>query len=117
MGRDIGIDTLNPISYNKNGLIIENAILADYSLIYIIDDFKSYGTNEKPLIQAHYKVIKAGDKFNPLEGVSTSDKEDGEIKVLENIVNPLKSWTYKVVYSVTDSDGNTVTKEIKVTVI
>lgn len=61
-----------------------------------------------------------GDKFNPLSLVSSNDKEDGNITpkviVKENTVDTKKSGVYKVVYSVTDSDKNTVIKEIKVIV-
>ena len=61
-----------------------------------------------------------GDTFNPLSLVSSNDKEDGNITpkviVKENTVDTKKSGVYKVVYSVTDSDKNTVIKEIKVIV-
>ena len=77
-------------------------------------------SNEKPVITATDKVLKVGDTFNAKTGVSASDKEDGDITskivVKENTVNTSKPGTYKVVYEVSDSDKNTVIKEIKVTV-
>ena len=77
-------------------------------------------SNEKPVINASDVEIKVGDTFNPLDYVKAEDKEDGNITskiiVKENTVNTSKEGTYKVVYTVTDSDKNTVTKEIKVTV-
>ncbi|WP_270670654.1 immunoglobulin-like domain-containing protein [Paraclostridium bifermentans] len=76
--------------------------------------------NKAPTIIVNDITIKVGDKFNPLNGVSVTDKEDGDItsKILvkENTVDTTKAGVYKVVYEVTDSDKNTTTKEIKVTV-
>ena len=76
---------------------------------------------EKPEIIANDIELKVGDEFNPAIGVSAIDKEDGKIPatkivVKENTVNTTKAGTYKVVYEVTDKDGNTTAKEIKVTV-
>jgi len=92
------------------------------------DKYYGYGipklgilTNSKPVINASDKVIKLGDVFKPLSGVSASDKEDGNITskivVNENTVDTSKSGIYKVVYSVTDSNNATTTKEIKVRVV
>ena len=76
--------------------------------------------NKMPEISAKDVVLKVDDVFNAMSGVSASDKEDGDItskiKVVENTVNTSKAGIYKVVYEVIDSDGNTVRKEIKVTV-
>ncbi|CEK36655.1 Actinobacterial surface-anchored domain protein (plasmid) [[Clostridium] sordellii] len=73
-----------------------------------------------PVINAEDKTIKVGDKFNPMAGVTAIDKEDGnitkDIKVIENTVDTSKPGTYKVVYEVTDSQGETTTKTITVTV-
>ncbi|MBC1435400.1 DUF5011 domain-containing protein [Listeria rocourtiae] len=76
--------------------------------------------NEKPVITATDKELKVGDTFNPLTGVTATDKEDGnltsKITVTSNTVNTAKEGTYKVTYSVTDADHNTVTKTITVKV-
>ncbi|WP_185555556.1 immunoglobulin-like domain-containing protein [Listeria booriae] len=78
-------------------------------------------SNEKPVINAEDKTIQVGDTFDPKEGVTAHDAEDGDltkdIKILKNEVNPNVPGVYEVEYSVTDSDGNTTTKTIKVTVI
>ena len=79
------------------------------------------GMNNVPVIKAEDKTIKVGDKFNPLEGVTATDKEDEDltkdIKVIENTVNPDKAGEYKVVYEVTDSQGAKATKTIIVKVV
>ncbi|SFJ30466.1 Fibronectin type III domain-containing protein [Terrisporobacter glycolicus] len=77
-------------------------------------------SNDKSIISVSDVKLKVGDKFDPLKNVTASDNEDGDItskiKVIENTVDTTKVGIYKVVYEVTDGDGNTVTKEIKVTV-
>ena len=81
---------------------------------------KSVQTNTKPVINAVDKSIYVGENFDPKAGVTASDAEDGnitsKITVTENTVNNTKAGTYKVTYSVTDSNNNTVTKSINVVV-
>lgn len=76
--------------------------------------------NEVPIIHAKDIEINVGDRFDPLKGVTATDKEDGDltdkIKVLKNTVNINKSSEYVVLYSVTDKNGATTKKEIKVIV-
>ncbi|WP_439443090.1 immunoglobulin-like domain-containing protein [Listeria aquatica] len=77
-------------------------------------------TNEKPVIDANNKEITVGDSFDPMAGVTATDKEDGDltssVTVKSNNVDTSKPGTYDVVYTVTDSDGNTTEKTITVTV-
>ncbi|MEG2504710.1 MAG: DUF5011 domain-containing protein, partial [Carnobacterium sp.] len=77
--------------------------------------------NVAPVIKASDKVLFVGDLFNPLDDVSVSDFEDGEIKLnKENItfndVDTSKAGNYQVTYSVVDSAGATANKTIAVTV-
>ena len=76
--------------------------------------------NHVPTISASDKTITVGDKFDSLKDVTANDKEDGDltskIKVISNTVDTKKAGTYEVTYQVTDSQGATVTKTIKVTV-
>ena len=76
--------------------------------------------NEAPTIDVTDKEITVGDKFDPKEGVTAKDKEDGnltdKIEILKNTVDPSKSGVYEVTYKVTDSKGASCTKTIKVTV-
>ncbi|MCC3866126.1 DUF5011 domain-containing protein, partial [Terrisporobacter petrolearius] len=138
-------DEINPLEYVKatdkeDGditskiKVIENTVdttkVGEYKVVYKVTD--SQGTsatkiikitvrsNDKPIISASDVTIKIGDKFDPQKDVTASDKEDGDItskvSVKENTVDPSKIGIYKVVYEVADSDGNAITKEIKVTV-
>lgn len=78
------------------------------------------GINSRPVINASDKTIKIGDKYNPLDGVTASDKEDGDltakIVVVKNTVDTSKAGSYGVQYKVTDSMGASTTKDITVTV-
>lgn len=75
--------------------------------------------NEPPVINAEDKVIKVGEDFEPLGGVTAIDKEDGKItkiEVVENTVDIKAPGEYKVTYKAQDSNGGETTKTIKVTV-
>ncbi|WP_250674610.1 immunoglobulin-like domain-containing protein (plasmid) [Paraclostridium ghonii] len=119
------IRVIGSVNINKPGI---------YNLIYTVTDSDKNTTNVKrtvivnpksleiyhmPVINAYDKFINVGDKFDPLDGVSASDKNDGDItkniKVVENTVNVYKPGTYKVTYQVSNSK-ETTTKSIYVTV-
>ncbi|OAO89131.1 hypothetical protein AXX17_ATUG04160 [Arabidopsis thaliana] len=59
-------------------------------------------------------VVKLNGEFDVRSGIEASDAEDGnltqQIKVQTNGFNPAKTGTYRAEYSVTDRDGNQVTK-------
>lgn len=76
--------------------------------------------NNAPTIEADDRTITVGDRFDAMSGVSASDVEDGDlsnqIQVIRNTVDTSKAGEYEVTYSVTDAQGATVEKTIKVTV-
>ena len=76
--------------------------------------------NEKPVINASNKKIAQNKPFNPLEGITASDKEDGDVTakllVAENNVDITTIGVYKVKYTVTDLDNQITTKEINIEV-
>ncbi|MBC1618132.1 DUF5011 domain-containing protein, partial [Listeria booriae] len=78
-------------------------------------------TNDKPVIHASDQTFKAGASFDPFAGMSASDTEDGDITanvtVTANDVDANQAGTYHVTYSVTDSDANTTTKTVTITVL
>lgn len=54
------------------------------------------------------KKIVIGDKFNPLEGITALDKEDGDITskiVVTGVVDVSKEGKYELIYSVKDNNG------------
>ncbi len=62
-------------------------------------------------------TIKVGDTFNPLNGVTATDTEDGTISNIEVIgkVNTSEVGEYTLTYKVTDTDNNITTVENGVT--
>lgn len=77
--------------------------------------------NKKPiLLGVEEKIIRLGESFNSLEGVSASDEEDGDlinqIKVT-GTVDTEKVGQYQITYSVTDSSGDTTTVQRLITII
>ena len=77
-------------------------------------------TNTTPQIKgANDIVIKKGQDYNLLNGISAFDKEDGDLtnKIsLNGSVDTSNAGSYKINYSVTDSKNKTVTKQITITV-
>ena len=114
--------------------VIENtvntSVPGEYKVTYKVQDSSSLEetktikvtvkANSAPTINASNKTIYVGDAFNPKDGVTANDPEDGDltknIQVKENTVNTAKAGTYKVIYEVSDSKGKKTTKEISVTV-
>ena len=77
--------------------------------------------NHSPEINADDLTLTVGDSFDPLEGVTAFDAEDGvilldESNVTYNDVDTSKPGSYTVTYTVSDKDGATASKTITVTV-
>lgn len=127
----------NKVNFNKNGKAyievkgmlpgettitfdIEGLDLTKEVTINVNMDNNEENPNNPPIIEANDVELTVGDEFNPRNGVTAYDLEDEDLTsriiVKENTVNTKVKGTYKVVYEVTDNDGNTTTKEIKVTV-
>lgn len=78
------------------------------------------GSNTPPTIQAADRELAFGEAFDPLENVTASDQEDGDIsasiQVTHNDVDSTRAGGYHVTYEVTDSKGAVATKTITVIV-
>ena len=98
----------------------EKPVISFIMISPVSEDNNNPGENLAPVINASDIELNVGDEFDAKKNVTAIDNEDGDItssiEVVENTVNTKKSGTYKVVYSVTDSNGVTTTKEIKVVV-
>ncbi|WP_187120658.1 LPXTG cell wall anchor domain-containing protein, partial [Listeria immobilis] len=69
---------------------------------------------EAPVINGDSEThIKPEGHFDPMEGITATDKENGDlterIKIISNNVDVNVPGNYQVVYEVTDSDGNVTT--------
>lgn len=109
---------------------VDTTVGGIYTVTYEVSDSENNKTTKtikvtvlssKPTLTANDKTIVVGSIFNPLDGVKAFDKEDGDITdkivVISNNVDINKVGTYKLRYSVTDSDNNRVTKTISVNVV
>ena len=103
--------------------------VGDYKITYTVTDKNGQKTektitvkvivNQLPVINVYDKTITINTEFDPLEGVTAYDVEDGTIKDITVVKNDVKTDTlgkYEVTYEVTDSYGQTVTKTITITV-
>lgn len=108
---------------------VKTDVIGNYNITYTVQDKNGQVTtktitvkviaNQLPVINASDKTIYLNSDFDPLEGVTATDEEDGKIEKIDVIKNDVKTDTegkYDVTYSVTDSYNQTVTKTITVTV-
>lgn len=110
---------------NINALKVGSAIITarsgnKQSACKVVVTYKQIDINRIPVINAEDILLTVGDEFNPLDKVSASDYEDRDltksIEIIENTVDTSKAGEYIVIYKVTDSQGASAIKEIKVIV-
>lgn len=121
----------NTIEMNANGIVDENGYSHVQNNTFSLTSSKDTFTtkyNNPPTITVTNKTFYEGEYTSTQwqntirwQGVKASDKEDGtytknQIKIVSDNVNVNKNGTYKVVYSVTDSVGQTSTATSTVTV-
>lgn len=114
------VDTTKAGKYEVTYKVTDNQGASRTKTITVTVNPKIEPLNEAPTIDVTDKEITVGDKFDPKDGVTAKDKEDGnltdKIEILKNTVDPSKPGVYEVTYKVTDSKGASCTKTIKVTV-
>ena len=114
------VDTTKPGKYEVTYKVTDSEGASRTKTITVTVNPKIEPLNEAPTIDVTDKEITVGDKFDPKEGVTAKDTEDGDltdkIEILKNTVDPSKPGVYEVTYKVTDSKGASCTKTIKVTV-
>ena len=111
---------------------IDSSTVGSYPLTYTVKD--SHGKSSEKTIQVRFindapeihgiddVTIHVGSAFNPLDGVTVTDTEEGSLlsKLIVEDLNQFDSnvpGVYQFNYSVTDSDGAETTINRKVTVI
>ncbi|MCU5463417.1 M4 family metallopeptidase [Bacillus cereus] len=106
---------------------VDTSKAGTYVLTYTVTDSKGHeGTakqtvtvkvreevkNELPILKVPATTtITEGDQFDPMVGVSATDKENGDLTskvVYEGALDTSKAGTFEIIYSVTDSVGNEV---------
>ena len=112
---------------NLNGLVSIELAQRMYSTSPEMGRQLIYGSattpdgNNAPVISGvTNKKVNIGDSFNPLTGVTASDKEDGDLTnkiTVTGTVDTSKAGTYELTYFVTDSKGLTTTAKVTITVV
>lgn len=109
------VDTKTPGTYKVTYTVTDSGNLTTSKTISI-----TVIKDENPVIDVVDKEVVVNTKFNPLDDVKATDKEDGDLTskvvVKENNVDIKTIGSYKVVYSVEDSYHHVVEKEVKVSV-
>lgn len=108
---------------------VDTSIIGTYKLVYTATDLDGNITskerkvnvivNEKPVLNISNKVITLDESFDYMEGVSATDKEDGDLTsaiVYSGEVNTSVIGDYELTYSVKDLDLQETTQTIIVTV-
>ncbi|EKT6042390.1 DUF5011 domain-containing protein [Listeria monocytogenes] len=139
VGQSISLENIsNNGTYTNNELSWENLDSNTQQTTYNFEHFFSYNNyymnfsgsvvqpltwypDNAPIIHGDDIVINQNSPFNPLEYITADDSEDGDVTnkivIIENNVDTSILGKYDLIVSVTDSDGNTTTKTITVTVI
>ncbi len=115
------VNTATPGTYHITYKVTDKNGASAEKTIQVTVNPKPAVINTPPVINAEDITLTVGDKFDPLNKVSATDKEDGALKltkdnVLKNDVDTSKTGTYHVTYKVTDKDGASTEKTIQVTV-
>ncbi|PEK60148.1 immunoglobulin-like domain-containing protein, partial [Bacillus pseudomycoides] len=114
------VDTSKPGKYIVEYSVVDSqGVNATATQTVIVE-----GNGETPGMEPKLTVpvgatISVGDSFDPMAGVSATDKEDGDLTskvTVDGKVDTSKAGTYEVIYSVKDSAGNEVTTIQKVVV-
>lgn len=120
-------DLTNSVIVNSN---VNTQKAGFYSVEFTVYDKYGYSStkkmivimkNELPVIHTEDCSIQIDKPFDPLNGVTASDKESGDltesIKILENNVDVTKAGIYTVTYYVEDGNGGETTLVRTITVV
>ncbi|MEH7594647.1 DUF5011 domain-containing protein, partial [Bacillus toyonensis] len=114
------VDTSKPGKYIVEYWVVDSkGVNATATRSVIVKENEEIPDMEPKLTAPTKTTINVGDKFDPMAGVSATDKEDGDItsKVTVNgSVDTSKPGTYELTYTVLDSKGHKVTTKQTVTV-
>lgn len=119
-------DKISVISNN-----VDINTLGDYKVKYSVTNSANLTTileinikvvpNKNPIINANDRDVILNSSFNPLENVSATDAEDGnitnKISIVSNNVDTTKTGIYQVTYKVVDNANNEITKLININVV
>jgi len=110
--------------------LVNYDVVGEYLITYtVIDSFQNItqkevkltvNENQKPILYATNITITINEEFNPYQGVSAIDEEDGDITdkitITQNNVNTTEIGQYEITYQVSDKNNHMVEKTIMVEV-
>ena len=127
-----GNDANSRVSINSGGFNESSAKAGRYTITYTLSTAGQTKTATRTIIVKGKPTfsglddvtINEGTKFDPLQGVSANDPDDGDITLTTSNVsynndfdpNNPKPGNYVATYTVRDNDGNTVTANRNITV-
>ncbi|PGG89237.1 cell wall anchor protein [Bacillus toyonensis] len=114
------VDTSKPGKYIVEYWVVDSkGVNATATRSVIVKENEEIPDMEPKLTAPTKTTINVGDKFDPMAGVSATDKEDGDITskvTVDGSVDTSKPGTYELTYTVLDSKGHTVIAKQTVTV-
>lgn len=112
---------------------VDSSAPGTYKLVYTVENSQGLQAvvertitvaekmNHKPVIHgATDKTVLVGEHFDPKEGVTATDEEDGDLTdriVIEGTVDSSTPGTYKLMYTVEDNQGLQASAERNITVL
>ena len=112
---------------------VDSSTLGTYKLVYTVENSQGQQAvaertitvaekiNHKPVIHfATDKTVLVGEHFDPKDGVTATDEEDGDLTdriLIEGTVDSSTPGTYKLVYTVEDNQGLQASVERNITVL
>ena len=107
------------LSLDKNKNICTDCKYSFENSIGYIKEEDLYVQNNQPVITANDITLKQFEELDPLDGVTATDKEDGNITNITptSNVDLTKIGEYSITYTVKDSSNFSASKTIKVTVL
>ena len=118
IGNDV--DTTKPGFYTVTYQVTDTAGASVTKMITVTVEEKVIAENHAPVIHAKDRTLYVGEEFDPMRGVSATDKEDGDlterIEISFNDVDTSKPGTYSVIYEVSDNNQASSEKQITVKV-
>ncbi|HDR7540528.1 TPA: DUF5011 domain-containing protein, partial [Bacillus toyonensis] len=114
------VDTAKPGKYIVEYWVVDSQeVNATATQTVIVEENRETPDMEPKLTVPGGETMNVGGSFDPVTGVSATDKEDGDLTdkvTVEGKVDTIKPGTYVLTYTVKDSKGHKATAEQTVTV-
>lgn len=126
-----GIDISGRVTVASSNVQLDTP--GEYKVVYKVESNNGYFTEKEikvtvvkkklpPVLVASDVSLNKGDKFNPLDFIEATDSDGNsidksKIEIIENTVNVFEPGEYMITYKLTDNNGLSSEKTIKVEVV